>query len=321
MHYLRRQEFEPLCTRGGDYYACAPTQFVGCCAANPCVAGGSCGSNSLKPMSFDRDSYSNAFKDQACSTGAWYTCIGTTPPFVGCCKSNPCTTTSGCPDGDLDEGSLSSNPDDARQWLSVAKLDSATTTSLAAQESSSSAETASSGSATTTSLAAQQSSSSAETASSGHTMSCGAIYGVTVGAIAVVILFIFLFLFRRKIAAPTESKITEKPSTGKNKAPSGGNAPSDVHVREGPVIEVAPKEVRSSGNTGDSLLEDPSPSHVVLTRCTDLPTPSPTSVYSPYIEQNPYSPPRNNRVSEVETPASNFQNRQQNASHQSVELP
>lgn len=236
--YSRRNHFEPLCSSGGDYHACDSTRFVGCCSINPCVDG-SCDDDHLKPMSFDSQLYSTAFKDQLCSTGSWYTCNSTIPPFVGCCKSNPCGTKSGCPAGDLVEGSLSSNSYDAAPWLSAATLDAATTTSSAVPGSSLSGVT---------------------TASSGHQMlSGGAIAGMAVGIGALVVLLIAAFLlYRRRKAAVTESRgfetknLVEDPSTEIFTAPSHGGAASATAG-----TDVVPKGFRSSGYSGISPLDDP----------------------------------------------------------------
>lgn len=308
MHHFRRQDFEPLCSSGGDYHACASTRFVGCCQANPCVAGGSCNGGDLKPMSFDKNLYSSAFADQECSTGLWYTCSATNPPFVGCCKSNACHATSGCPDGDLVEGSLSSNPYYAAPWLSAATIDA---TSSAAQASSSSAAT---------------------TASSGHKLGGGAIAGVVIGVVGVVVLLIAVLLHHlRRRAAETNSRgheinEAETPPRGIYTDPLAGHAASDIH--EAPVTEVGPKGFKSPRYTGNSRLEDQCPSHVVLTRCTDASSPSPTPAYSPYAQQaqhaqqNPHSPPQYFPLNELETSSSKSPTLTlPNGLRQSVELP
>lgn len=295
MRYIRRHEFEPLCLSGGDYHACASNGFVGCCENDPCGTGNRCNGGALRPMSFDKDLFKSAFKDQVCSTGKWYTCAYPTPPFVGCCKSNPCS--SGCPDGDLVEGSLSSNVYDAAPWLSAARLDSTTNTSSAALASSSSAAT---------------------TASSGHKLGGGAIAGVAIGVAALVVLLIAaLFFYRRRKAATRESLSYE--TKNPVEAPLAGiTTASDVH--EAPGTDVSMKQSGSSGYRGNLSMEDLSENHDVLTSCADSIYPSPTPAYSPHQSQNSHSPPQYYQVSELETPVSTFQNFQ-NSSHQSAELP
>lgn len=103
-----RQAFSPSCKSGGTWYSCGSgSRFVGCCDSAPCEYG--CPDGNLKPASFDKNYYGK-FSDQQCPTGSrWYTCSATDPPFLGCCKSNPCNQ-NGCPVGDLTAGFLSSNP-------------------------------------------------------------------------------------------------------------------------------------------------------------------------------------------------------------------
>ena len=103
----RRQAFEPSCTSGGTWYSCGfGSRFVGCCrSSNACENG--CSAGNLEPATFDPDSYGD-FPDQECSIGLWYTCTATNPPFLGCCKSNPCNIGS-CPAGDLAAGFLSND--------------------------------------------------------------------------------------------------------------------------------------------------------------------------------------------------------------------
>lgn len=292
----RQQGFEPLCPRGSDYHACGSTGFVGCCNVDvdPCVAGGSCNGDALRPMTFDKDQSSNAFTDQMCSTGLWYTCAYTIPPFIGCCTSNPCNTgTTGCPAGDLIEGSLSSKSDDAASWLSAAKLDSATTTSSGAAYTASGAKTTSSG--------AQISSSHGETTtSSRHGLGGGTIAGVAIGVAALLILLIAaLTFYRRRKAVATNSigqetkSVIEHTWTGMYTAPFRRDVASDVH--EAPGMEVHSKGFRSSGYPGSFYS-------------------SPTPTYSPH------SPPQYSGASDLEAPISTFQNLQSD-SCQPAELP
>lgn len=113
---FRRAEFNPSCPSGGTFYVCdSGSKFVGCCKGSPCVNG--CSDGNLSPASFNADAYKSPFQDQSCPQGSsWYSCAFTDPPFLGCCKSDPCGT--GCPVGDLTAGFLSSNPAAAAQYLS-----------------------------------------------------------------------------------------------------------------------------------------------------------------------------------------------------------
>lgn len=319
MLYSRREDFQPKCF-SGDYHACdsTPDRFVGCCEIDPCVVGGSCKGGALKPMSFNQDSFSSAFQDQQCSTGKWYTCQDTNPPFVGCCTSNPCGTESGCSDEDLIGGSLSSNVSEAASWLSAAKSESLATTSSVAKASSSST-------VATASVTQAPSSSAVVTASSGQKLSGGAIAGVAIGVAALVIFLIAaLFIYRRRKATTIESRsyetknLMDTPSIGIYPAPSQGDAAANIH--EAPGMNIAPKGFRNSGYSGNSPMEDPSENQIILTRFAGSSYPSPTSAYSPHGLQSPESPPKCYPVSELETPGSTFQNLQK-GSPQSVELP
>lgn len=118
MRESRRQTLQFSCPSGGNFYSCdSGSSFVGCCTVDPCSKG--CNEGNLKPASFDVDDYSK-LTDQQCSTGSrWYVCTDTQPPFLGCCKSNPCQN-EGCPVGDLTAGFLDSNPKFAAPFVSTA---------------------------------------------------------------------------------------------------------------------------------------------------------------------------------------------------------
>lgn len=291
MRHSERSVFEPLCLNGSDYHACESTGFVGCCdvGVDPCVAGGGCNGDALKPMTFNSDHNPTAFADQVCSAGSlWYTCDHTIPPFIGCCMSNPCSDVAiGCPDGQLTEGSLSSNSEKAGPWLAAANSNSAATT--------------------TTSSATQASSSPAETtASSGHKLGGGAIAGVAIGAAALVLLLIAaLLLYRRRkgTAGKSIGYETKNPVkdtwTGNYPAPAGSAAASEVH--QAPSMDVASKVFTSPGYPGISPMMNPSDHHGLLTRCTGSSHSSSNPAYTPY------SPPQYRPVSELESPLLTFQ--------------
>ncbi|KAF2021835.1 hypothetical protein BU24DRAFT_404791 [Aaosphaeria arxii CBS 175.79] len=111
-HLLPRQSAPPsptpfnsttlpfTCPQGGTFHACAssPSSFLGCCtSSNPCTT--SCFQGNLRPVSFPSSLYGQ-FPDASCGRDSlFYTCLSS-PPFWGCCKSNPCGG-SGCKDGDL----------------------------------------------------------------------------------------------------------------------------------------------------------------------------------------------------------------------------
>ncbi|PSR81732.1 hypothetical protein BD289DRAFT_32640 [Coniella lustricola] len=122
------------CPDGGHFYVCQgnTTQFLGCCAVDPCAAGtGSCPQASLRNTSYTSDDY-ESIPAQACvasssssssssSLPLWYTCADTTPPFLGCCEGeNPCVT-GGCGgrNGTLTAARLSDNVTDALPFMTV----------------------------------------------------------------------------------------------------------------------------------------------------------------------------------------------------------
>ncbi|KAH8745689.1 hypothetical protein F5883DRAFT_438670 [Diaporthe sp. PMI_573] len=100
------------CPSGGDFYICqhgVTQQFLGCCTSNPCLrSAGSCPPQDLRALSFNATTY-DQIKPQTCFNGLpadWYACSQTSPPFLGCCLSNACSTATGCPQVDLKPASL-----------------------------------------------------------------------------------------------------------------------------------------------------------------------------------------------------------------------
>lgn len=105
------------CPAGGFPYICEgnATEFIGCCASDPCANGqGECPVADLRTTSFSRDAYAS-IPEQNCSdprgAAVWYTCKFNTPPFLGCCASNPCLDENeSCPQSNLLPAKLSSDP-------------------------------------------------------------------------------------------------------------------------------------------------------------------------------------------------------------------
>ncbi|OAL06170.1 hypothetical protein IQ06DRAFT_76430 [Phaeosphaeriaceae sp. SRC1lsM3a] len=83
--------FGPSCPKGGSWYACSTgSNFVGCCAVNPCAS--TCSQGSIRPAAFVASQH-GTFDDASCPTNSnFYTCNSTNPVFMGCCKTgtNPC---------------------------------------------------------------------------------------------------------------------------------------------------------------------------------------------------------------------------------------
>ncbi|PIB00906.1 hypothetical protein CB0940_01009 [Cercospora beticola] len=105
------------CPSGGQFYACGDgSRFVGCCASNPCAVG--CAAGNLVTTSFDTAQY-GAIPDQQCSTGQFFTCNFTSPPFWGCCTSPACSSTNGCASTALAGAFLTTNPTLSEPFLSL----------------------------------------------------------------------------------------------------------------------------------------------------------------------------------------------------------
>ncbi|KAK8108499.1 hypothetical protein PG984_014300 [Apiospora sp. TS-2023a] len=167
------------CPSGGDFYICqdAPTQFIGCCNIDPCGDNkGICPDNSLFNSTFSKDKYNDTLPEACVSSGAWYTCSGTTPPFMGCCLENPCQLGTCSPDK-LTAAKLSSDPKNAAPFLTTTSSSTPTST----------------GSSSTTS-----STSAAPSDSSSKSFPVGAIIGIVIGAVLAIAIIAFLIWRLRK---------------------------------------------------------------------------------------------------------------------------
>ena len=111
------------CPSNSTFLACNyGTRFLGCCLSTLSsneVCGTGCPTSSLTPLSFEKQYY-NQVTSGTCanSEGKWYTCPDVDPPFLGCCKSNPCQP-GGCPAASLVAASLS---EDQAQQAAYAPL-------------------------------------------------------------------------------------------------------------------------------------------------------------------------------------------------------
>lgn len=183
----------PSCPSGGQWFACTSgSLFVGCCTQTDACGSNGCSAGNIKAASFNSAAYGQ-YKDQQCPSSAqWYTCQNAKPPFMGCCKSNPCSN--GCPQADLAAGILDSSNHNGYVTGSAANSSSmsssVTTTRSAAAASNSAATTTTAGpsvgylgTATTTDSAAQMSPQSTG-------LSVGAIAGIVVGGFAALALIL-----------------------------------------------------------------------------------------------------------------------------------
>ncbi|KAM7205423.1 hypothetical protein V8F20_003192 [Naviculisporaceae sp. PSN 640] len=115
------------CPYGGDIVAChdrGSVEFLGCCreAQDPfldCLSPHTCDPDYLEAMSFDMltgASIPVQYCDDPKGDQIWWSCSYTDPPFLGCCKSNPCTR-GYCPYEDLVPAKLSSDKNLRDQFL------------------------------------------------------------------------------------------------------------------------------------------------------------------------------------------------------------
>ncbi|BCS19528.1 uncharacterized protein APUU_12356A [Aspergillus puulaauensis] len=106
------------CPAGGTWYVCPDEPyFVGCCSSDPCSNTNSNNTSpcpNIHPASFDTAIYDSLVPNNCIDTTSdnWYTCTGTDQPFIGCCASNACAETTGCPEDDVRAAAWSSSRDD-----------------------------------------------------------------------------------------------------------------------------------------------------------------------------------------------------------------
>ncbi|XXH05154.1 ribosomal protein S7A [Hypoxylon texense] len=170
------------CPSKGQFYVCetAAVRFIGCCTVNPCEDGsGSCPQSALAPTSFSSDHY-DAIPPQNCAAPSnsshWFTCQGSTPPFLGCCSINPCQN-DGCPTASLLPATLSDDAGNAQIFLSNTSSSPSSSSSTSATDSSTSSAPDASG-------------------SSGYSLSLGAILGIAIGCTALVAIILAFLAYR-----------------------------------------------------------------------------------------------------------------------------
>ncbi|KAL4956648.1 hypothetical protein BDW69DRAFT_76010 [Aspergillus filifer] len=190
------------CPRGGTWYVCPDEPyFVGCCSSDPCT-----NSNTTSPCpdvyaaSYDASAFGgtifNSIRPNTCidrPNTNWFTCNFTSPPFIGCCASNPCSE--GCPDDDVLQASWSSSRNDQYQLFRDLESDND------------------------------------ESDSGSDGLSGGAIAGIVVGVVCgVVILAAALWFWRRKKNAATRGgKFGFTPDGGRGVPVSGEGEVQNSH--------------------------------------------------------------------------------------------
>lgn len=116
------------CPSGGTWYSCASSLFLGCCKSDNACSSVGCAAGNLQPATFDISLYGK-IPDQNCPVDSlWYTCTATDPPFIGCCKINPCETGS-CPANGLAAAILKADNDAAFSPTGGSSTTSSTTSS------------------------------------------------------------------------------------------------------------------------------------------------------------------------------------------------
>ncbi|KAL2813376.1 hypothetical protein BJX63DRAFT_224709 [Aspergillus granulosus] len=94
------------CPSGGTWYVCPDEPyFVGCCSSDPCTnvdANNTSPCPDVYPAAFDPSIFDSILPNSCIDSpnSNWYTCNFTDPPFLGCCRSNPCAN-EGCRDDDI----------------------------------------------------------------------------------------------------------------------------------------------------------------------------------------------------------------------------
>ncbi|ATY62695.1 hypothetical protein A9K55_009052 [Cordyceps militaris] len=186
------------------YVNSTSSAYLGCCVSDPRITDDAlCPQSDIRAMTFDKAMYNN-IEPQQCAKGksSWYTCALTTPPFIGCCTTNPCLN-GGCPSSNLGSATLSSNPKDAASFMegagkSAAPASSSTATTTTTKPTESSA--APTASPTPSSSAPAAGDSGGGNNSSHPGVTAGIAVGAAVG-VAAVVLGVLWWMRRRRAKA------------------------------------------------------------------------------------------------------------------------
>ncbi|KAI1502871.1 hypothetical protein F5X99DRAFT_377831 [Biscogniauxia marginata] len=176
------------CPVNGDVQICEDTdyRFIGCCVSGACsrALDGNCSGDALFPASFSASKYSG-FLPQSCiepyDERNWYTCMDATPPFIGCCKNNPCN--GGCLEGNLIPARLSDIEENAAQFLSPSAAESSSTTPNPAA---------------TQTVTSSPSPTETEAGTSSPTHSTGLIVGLSMAGVVILLAVLGIYLWRRR---------------------------------------------------------------------------------------------------------------------------
>lgn len=198
------------CTLNVTFYACDfGERFLGCCdpgsPADTCING--CPQQNLLPATFDAEYYDYVTR-AACTSGDWWSCANTSPPFLGCCLSNPCLD--GCPFSDLTAAIFSENQTDNPLYSAIT---AATTT--ASSTTSSSASTAASSTLVRVTGAAHSATTSSLSLPKNMTREIvGPVVGgiVAVGGIIIGMLLLYRRLKSRRYKGSGSTRVNDKGS-------------------------------------------------------------------------------------------------------------
>ncbi|KAK4167845.1 hypothetical protein QBC43DRAFT_361455 [Cladorrhinum sp. PSN259] len=190
------------CPGGGKFFVCQNSRiwFLGCCMSDPCTSEreGVCPQADLRTTSFSKTSY-DLIKPQQCvdpdSETKWYTCSGTIPPFMGCCKTDPCKNPDICPASKLSAARLSDKLD-YRQVFLTSQTQSSAPSSTRTTATSSPTQTLTDANPSTTPPSTTPSNTPLDEVNKSGGLSTGAIVGIAVGG-AVVFLALIVFCIIR----------------------------------------------------------------------------------------------------------------------------
>ncbi|OJJ94913.1 hypothetical protein ASPACDRAFT_127838 [Aspergillus aculeatus ATCC 16872] len=230
------------CPNGGSWFVCdtAP-YFVGCCASDPCNNTTSPACPSLYAASFNGAIFDEILPNRCLDNPSsdWYTCNGTSPKFLGCCSSNPCSD--GCPDDDLLPAAWSSS---SAGQLKLFQDNASATATATASPTSTSTQT-----------------SSPENSSSHHSsLSGGAIAGIAIGAAALVAIIVFAIFFLRR-RRRREATAVEAERQHMYPGEYGYQSPHSSPYQDSHMSSPDPASKYPSGSTGGFTMSPPA-SHI-----------------------------------------------------------
>lgn len=228
------------------FYACDfGERFLGCCEngspASTCTNG--CPQEDLLPASFEKVYYDYVTR-AACTRGDWWSCANISPPFLGCCLSNPCL--GGCPPSDLTAAIFSLNQTDNPLYSAIPHAPAA-----ASSTTSSSTSTAASSTPVRTTGAAH---SAITNPSPIQKNSTRRVVGDVVGAVlAVGVIFIGVLLLYRRLKSQAYKGSDSTGTNGKGSikgillnsltiAASSGNLHLTATVPESPTVSKASRQ-------------------------------------------------------------------------------